>query len=105
MENQEVEYSEEQQEMIRRGAEETEKFLRDPRHWRYMDTARNKERMLRELDWRPLTAENLHDTFFSLCMEKGLDLKPMPDKEVPSRDPFSGVGFQNAQPIKIGGTR
>ena len=48
MENQEVEYSEAQQEMIRRGAEETEKFLRDP---------------------------------------------------------FSGVGFQNAQPIKIGGTR
>ena len=105
MENQEVELSPQQEEMIRRGAEETEEFLRDPRHWRYMNTDRNRKRMLQELDWRPLTVENLHDVFVNLCMEKGLDLKPMPDKEVSKPDPFSGVGFQNAQPIKIGGTR
>ena len=101
----EIELSPEREEMIRRGAEETEKFLRDPRHWRYMDTNRNKERMLQELDWRPLTAENLHDVFIDLCMEKGLDLKPMPDKEIPLPDLFSGAGFQNGRPIKTGGTR
>ena len=84
MEN-EIELSPEQEEMIRRGAEETEKFLRDPRHCRYMDTDRNKERMI--------------------VMQKGLDLKPMPDKEPPKPDPFSSVGFQNGRPVKIGGKR
>jgi hypothetical protein len=105
MENQEVELSPEQEEMIRRGAEETEEFLRDPRHWRYMNTDRNKERMIQELDWRPLTAENLHDVYVDLVMQKGLDLKPMPDKELPKPDPFSGFAFQNGRPVKIGGTR
>jgi hypothetical protein len=104
-ENIEPELTPEQEEMVRRGAAEVEKFLRDPRHSRYLQTERNKKRMLLELDWRDLTAENLHDVFVDLCIEKGLDLAAAPDKQVASPDPFQALGYQNGRPVTVGGSR
>lgn len=102
IENTEPELTPEQEELVRVGAAEVEKFLRDPRHSRYLQTERNKKRMLGELDWRDLTAENLHDVFVDLCIEKGLDLAAAPDKQVNPMDPFQTVGYQNGRPVKIG---
>jgi hypothetical protein len=103
IENTEPELTPEQEEMVRLGAAEVEKFLRDPRHSRYLQTDRNKKRMLLALDWRDLTAENLHDVFVDLCIDKGLDLAPAPDKQAALPDPFQSVGYQNGRRVKIGG--